>query len=741
MSIFSPYFKRRKDQEISFVTIEHSHTPWLRLRADVNAQLQFQDYEVLLYEDRLKVVDSKGIILLNILKEFIQDVTLRSSVGGVALYIRTDDHEQEIARCTIPYIDTYRAAMSSIEQWLQHPAERDNDGEELRAVHGGTCSKCGATLRPGQSSCLKCKSKMFQLTRVLRYCRPYQNQMLVMLGILIVSVFVDLAPPYMTSLIIDEVSSSQGKAEILLWMIVTLALIQVASTGMQILRGFLGIRIGSKLIGDIRKDMFHSLMELSMRFFDKRQVSQFIGRINHDTNDLRDFLSEGMIQFVTQSLTAVFILAMLLHLNWQLTLMILLPTPLLIMGMMWFWPKVRTLWYAQWQSSISIQNRIGEALQGIRVIKAFAQEWNEKLHFDKANDQLVQRNISIQNMWLSITPLFSLFTALCGVFIWYAGGRYVLSNQMTIGTLSAYIAYLSMFFGPMKWFVQSMSWVNRALGASERIMEVIEAPIDVADGPNAVHLPSIKGEIRFQNVHYGYEKDRQVLHDIDLTIRPGEMIGLVGHSGAGKSTMVNLMLRFYDPDSGNIFIDGHHLKDIKQEDLRKHIGVVLQETFLFDGTIAQNIAFGCPDAEPEQIIHAARIANAHDFICRLPDGYDTKVGERGHRLSGGEKQRIAIARAVLLNPPILILDEATASVDTETERQIQEAIQRLIQGRTTIAIAHRLSTLKNADRIVVMEKGRVVEMGTHQQLYERRDHYYRLVESQKQNRDTTMEVG
>jgi ATP-binding cassette subfamily B protein len=344
----------------------------------------------------------------------------------------------------------------------------------------------------------------------------------------------------------------------------------------------------------------------------------------------------------------------------------------------------------------------------------------------------MRQTIQVEGMWQGVFPFFSLITGSGALLVWYYGGKSVIHDEITLGTLMAFISYLGMFFGPLQWFSQAMNWTSRALTAADRVFEIIDTPSEVPNAPNAVRLERMKGEVVFEKVSYGYEKHHPVLKDVSLSVASGEMVGLVGHSGAGKSTMINLICRFYDADQGRILMDGVDLREIDQETLRSQIGVVLQETFLFDGTIAENIAYSKPDATPLEIMRAAKIANAHDFIVRMPDGYDTRVGERGHRLSGGEKQRIAIARAIVHDPRVLILDEATASVDTETERQIQEAISRLIQGRTTFAIAHRLSTLRGANRLIVLDKGKVAEIGTHDELLEQEGIYYKLVQAQQE---------
>jgi ATP-binding cassette subfamily B protein len=371
---------------------------------------------------------------------------------------------------------------------------------------------------------------------------------------------------------------------------------------------------------------------------------------------------------------------------------------------------------------------LNESLNGIRVVKAFAKEDLEYDKFTKRNHELRDSGVQADTRWFTIFGAMMFFTALASVICWAVGGYMVYQGSMTLGEFYRVFALLGLVYGPLQWFAAVNNWFSRAMAGADRIFEIID--MEPEQYGDADKKTDIVGEVEFEAVRFGYDKSNPVLKGLTFTAKPGEMIGLVGKSGAGKSTTINLVCRFYEPDAGSIRIDGVDYREISLQDLRAQIGIVLQEPFLFNGTIADNIAYGKPDATFEEIIEAARAANAHNFILGKPDGYDTMVGEKGSKLSGGERQRVSIARAILHNPRILILDEATSSVDVETERQIQEAIGRLIEGRTTFAIAHRLSTLRNASRLVVLDKGEIVEIGTHAELMEKKGVFYNLVETQ-----------
>jgi ATP-binding cassette subfamily B protein len=390
------------------------------------------------------------------------------------------------------------------------------------------------------------------------------------------------------------------------------------------------------------------------------------------------------------------------------------------------------MWPRWWHYRGRLNAVLNDTLSGVRVVKAFAQEEREIGRFLPRSKDLALAGIAAEQTWMTVFPILSVVTGTGSLLVWYVGGRRLLAQEISLGMLVTFIAYLQMFYGPLQFLNRTGEWLSRALASAERVFDILDSEPDVQEAEDPAPMPRLEGRVEFQNVTFGYDKHKPVLKNIDLDVAPGEMIGLVGQSGAGKSTTINLVCRFYDVNGGQILIDGVDIKKIPQQDLRSQIGVVLQDTFLFNGTISDNIGYARAGATREEIMAAAKAANAHDFIVQKPDGYDTQVGERGQSLSGGERQRVSIARAILHNPRILILDEATSSVDTDTEKQIQDAIARLIKGRTTFAIAHRLSTLRNADRLVVLKDGKIHEVGTHDELIEKKGEFYRLVDMQQE---------
>ena len=491
--------------------------------------------------------------------------------------------------------------------------------------------------------------------------------------------------------------------------------------------GWLAVR----LMFDVRSRLYRALQRLSLSFYDREHTGRIMSRVTNDTSVLNRFVVSGFQSMIIYALQIVGICALMLGTHWKLAVLALVPTPLMMLGTYLFARKVRPIYSRIYRRSASLYKVISDAISGVRVVKAFGQEDREIDTFeDKSLDyaDAAMQSVKLRSVF---SPVMLFLTALGTIVIYAYGGYLVVSGVFTVGSLVMFSTLMVQFYAPVNALTQLTDVFQSAAVASERVFSILDTPSEVADATESAPMPELKGHFAFEKVDFAYEKGDKILRRIDLEIQPGEIIGLVGETGSGKSTLVKLVSRFYDPTRGRILLDGVDLREIRLRDLRQNIGMVLQETFLFSGTIRDNIAYGRPGATNEEVVQAARAANAHPFIMNMPDVYDTHVGERGLSLSGGERQRLAIARAILMDPDVLILDEATSAVDTATEAMIQEALDRLMHGRTVFAIAHRLSTLKNANRLVVMDNGAIAEMGTHEELLRRENGIYRnLVEIQ-----------
>lgn len=605
----------------------------------------------------------------------------------------------------------------------------DEDEEDWR------CPTCGMHLQESATVCPRCLNKGKSLLRIIRLAKPYWIKMSVIIGLMLFGTGLSLIQPYLTKLLFDDVLlagviDGEKRINLLIWIVAALGAIYIFGALNESLSGRLNTTLGAMVTRDLRAKAFNHLETLSLGYFNKQKVGGLMSRLDNDTGMVEELLVSGLRMVLINGLLVLGIAGALVAMNWRLGLLALLPAPMLISLSFWFWRHVRGRYQRYWDRVSRMSAFLNDSLGGIRVVKAFGKENQEVERFAGRNSDLYHAGVRADIMWATYKPGLNLIMNASSILVWYYGGTQVLNQEITPGTFVAYLGYMSMFYGPLMALTQINNFLTRSLTAAERVFEILDVQPDVKDFPEAIEMPAIEGRIEMTKVTFGYDPLYPVLKNFTLRAEPGEMIGLVGHSGAGKSTTINLICRLYDIQDGSIKIDGMDIKKVTQESLRKQVGTVLQETFLFSGSIAENIGYANLKASREDIIRAAMAANAHEFIMQKPESYDTPVGERGVTLSGGEKQRIAIARAILHNPRILILDEATSSVDTQTEQKIQKAMERLVKNRTTIAIAHRLSTLRRADRLIVLDNGEVVEQGSHEELMKKDGVYAKLVNTQ-----------
>jgi len=501
-------------------------------------------------------------------------------------------------------------------------------------------------------------------------------------------------------------------------------------SGITMTHGYITTELGQRLVYDLRNQLYGHIQRFPLNYFENNKTGDIMSRLMNDVNSLEQAIVGPVISFITDMFKFSWIIYFCMKLDWQLTSILLIVCPFISLCTYNFGKRIRKIFRSLRQKTGDLNALIQDNISGIRVIASFAKEPEELERFRQKNFENYFLHVRILRLVHTLRPVVDLITEVGAVVVICFGGYKVLQGQLSAGTFVIFFPYLQMMYGPITGLTRFYNQIQRAIASTERVFEVLDTPADLKNAPNAVDLPKVRGTVEFKNVHFTYNHDHEVLSDITIKALPGQMIAFVGPSGSGKTTLTNLIPRFYDPSKGDIIIDDYNIKEVKLQSLRKQMAMVLQETFLFNDTVKVNIAYARSDASDEEIEAAARAANAHEFIVELTNGYDSLIGERGVKLSGGQKQRIAIARAILANPRILILDEATSSVDTETEQLIQNAIYRLVKNRTTFVIAHRLSTILHADLIVVLENGRVAETGHHQELLDNGGLYKKLFEMQ-----------
>lgn len=610
---------------------------------------------------------------------------------------------------------------------------------EISDIERPVCPVCGRHLLEGISVCLFCVKKGYVFGRAMTFFKKYLPLVIFSGILMVISNLLSAIMPLFNQKLLDNYiaptpdatayfsSPVKGIATLAILMGISFAIGRV----LNIFSARISNRIGSRFSNDLRIMVYDKIQRQSLCSVSKNSTGNLIKRITRDTEVVKNFFNQQGRYLISQTVILLVSLFMLFKTNFFLAALVIIPVPLGFLAIKQFWSMMRLRYEKQWRADSRATSILHDIIKGIRVVKSFGNEDSEIAKFSDASKNLANVSSSNEKLFALVFPLIGNFITISEFFILFFGGKMVIEGKLTVGELVMFNTYLAFLYNPLRWMSTLPRRIADASTSLVKLYEVLDEDSSIKDAENPETL-NAGGAVEFKDVEFGYKSYEPVLRDISLKIKPGEMIGLVGHSGAGKSTLINLCMRLYDPSIGSITIDGTDIRVISQKELRDNIGVVFQETYLFSGSIYENIAYARPNALPEDILSAARAANAHDFIMKLPDGYNTAVGENGHSLSGGERQRIAIARALLKNPKILILDEATSSLDPETESKIQEAISRLIENRTTIAIAHRLSTLRNANRLIVIEKGRIAESGSHKELLKNRGIYYDLVMAQRQ---------
>ncbi len=567
------------------------------------------------------------------------------------------------------------------------------------------------------------------LKRLLTYVRPYWKVLVGVSALLLLRTGLALLPPLVQKRVVDHVIAAgdlSSLAFLIGVLIVTHALSQLVAFGDLYLRH----AIGERFIFDLRVRIYEHLQQLSLAFYEGTSTGELMSRVTNDVNALEQFVTHGVALTAVDLLRLLGASAVLVALNWRLALVMLVPLPLMAVGLWIFNHRARPIYRRVRDRLGDINATLQDKLAGIRVVQAFEREEEELRHFREVSRDYLQERVEAIRTWSTFFPALHFVSALGGALVLGFGARMVVNEELTLGTLVAFLSYIISFYEPLRRLTEVDNTFQQAIAAGERIFELLDTTSEIQDSLEAICLDEIEGDVVFDQVHFRYGEGDKVLKDVSFHIAPGEMVALVGPSGAGKTSIANLLCRFYDPERGQVQVDGHDLREVKVRTLRQHIAVVLQDTFLFNTTVRDNLRYGKLDASEEEMIAAAQAAYAHDFIRDLPDGYDTEIGERGVRLSGGQKQRLALARAILADPRILILDEATSSVDAEAEYLIQQALDEVLKGRTALVIAHRLSTVRDADKIIALEAGHIQEVGSHRDLVARDGLYSQLYQRQ-----------
>ena len=717
---------------------------WLEINLDVH--LNFRKQLLLITDQRLIGFSGSA---LDFFEYALNDkLSLRKTDHGGVGRIELFSGETRLAYWL--YTMAQDAAATRFVRQFEQALNYLRTGQERANAAPAYCPKCLIPLAPDQEACTYCNAETEEvppsswvLLRLWRFAKPYQWQLLAGFLLMLASTAATLVPPYLTMPLMDNVlipyqNGTPINVVTVSWLLAGLLGSATLAWGLGWAKTYILALVSERIGSDLRIVTYDHLLHLSLEYFGDKRTGDLMARIGFESDRICVFLSLHLLDFATDVLMIVMTAVILFSINPWLALVTLLPLPLIVWMIHLVRGKLSTGFEKIDRVWSQVSNVLADTIPGIRVVKAFAQEKRESARFRLANEHNLAVNDRINKIWSLFSPSVTLLTEIGLLVVWAFGIWQVSNDDISVGVLTAFLAYISRFYTRLDSMSRIVSMTQKTASGAKRIFDILDRVSTVPEPAKPVHLDRVAGRIDICEAGFRYG-NRAVIKGLNLSIAPGEMIGLVGHSGSGKSTLVNLMCRFYDVSEGSISLDGVNIRSLPIAEYRRNIGLVLQEPFLFFGSIAENIAYGKPHATRAEIIAAARAAHAHEFILRLPHGYDSLVGERGHGLSVGERQRISIARALLIDPRILILDEATSSVDTETEKEIQKALDNLVRGRTTIAIAHRLSTLHKANRLVVLDRGEVVEVGSHDELMNKQGAYFRLYEAQARNVDTDMD--
>lgn len=714
---------KKRDPDISAEKIK------LIMATDLSFDSQLRQGFIVMYEDTLAIYNENGKEEYSL--RDISEFKYSSDFGCITFECVYKGEDKILARSTMAKLHELSVIAKQMNRHINGREISMRDEKDIESV----CPKCGRPYTNRSKICTHCTDTKGNILRLLKVAASEKYKILLSTLMILATAGLNVLIPKLNAVMVDDYIKSPNPTAIT-WQsfaIVVLCLFlanQVARL-CRMARGAANAYAGTNISKKLRTLVFDKITSLSYGKISKKQTGELMERVNSDTREIQNQLTGMIPELIYQLTVMIWVSVIIFSFDWKIGLLVFLPFPFVFLGFYSFWNFTRRNYHKQWTKSSKTSTILHDIFNGIRVVKSFGMEKSEAKRYSESADEL--RKISVKNdvFFSIISPILNFGMGVGEFFLLYYAGNKIISGEMTIGTMMQFSSYITIIYARMRWFTNIPRRLVAFATSVSKVFELLDEASDITDSGTDTE-GEIYGDISFENVCFGYEDSADVLKNVSFEIHRGDMIGIVGRSGAGKSTLINLLMRLYDVDDGAIKIDGKDIREMSQEKLRHNIGVVLQENYLFHGTVFDNIAYAKPNATHEEVIAAAKVSGAHQFIMKMPDGYNTYIGERGQTLSGGEKQRISIARAMLHDPKILILDEATASLDTETEKNIQDALQKLTESRTTIAIAHRLSTLRNATKLIVIDKGRIAEMGTHSELLEKKGIYYNLVMAQRQ---------